>query len=136
MDSWMQELSDDLHGMFTEGVHLSRWELIKTYHSVGKRILSDSNFIKHAKGNTTILDTVSQNSGIHKRDLYRAVQFYDKFPDLDLLPGGKNISWHKIVAEYLPETLSEPKERMIICPFCGEEFSQKEGKRAGDHETI
>jgi hypothetical protein len=126
MDAWMQELSDDLHGMFTEGVHHSRWELIKTYHSVGKRILSDDNFVKHAKGNATILDTVSNNSGIHKRDLYRSIKFYDKFPDLDLLPDGKNISWHKIVEKYLPETLSEKKERLITCPGCGLEFNPKD----------
>jgi DNA modification methylase len=31
------------------------------------------------------------------------VQFYEKYPELDTIPEGKNISWNKIVTKYLPD---------------------------------
>ena len=89
--------------MFTEGIFHSRWALIETYHNVGSRLMTDENFIQHAKGNASCLSQVTQMTGIKERELYRAIQFYNKYPDLGKVPEGKNISWSKIVEMYLPE---------------------------------
>lgn len=124
IESWLSDLSDDLKGIYTEGVYHSRWTLIETYHKVGARILNDNNFIKHAQGNGEVLSQVTFLTGIKERELYRAIQFYDKYPSLDLLPDGKNISWHKIVNNLLPETV-EQKPEPDICPTCGQAIRGK-----------
>ena len=98
-----QSLVDDIRAMVVERIFNARWEVILLYHGVGKRLVTDSEFQKHARGNGYFLATLSQYVNVSERDLYRSIQFYEKFPDLDLLPEGKNISWSKIVNKYLPE---------------------------------
>ena len=77
------------------------------------------NFRKYAAGNSEVLSQVTLLSGIKERELYRAIQFYDKYPDLDFLPDGKNISWHKIVNNLLPDS-PEEKPEPETCPTCGQ----------------
>ena len=58
-----------------------------------------------------------------EREIGRCRQFCRKYKGkswedaLSRIPGGKNISWHKIVVEYLPENPSKSKEdkRYISC---------------------
>jgi len=123
-ENWITELADDLHGFYTEGIHHSRWELIRTYHEIGKRLVQNDNFRKYAAGNSGVLSQVTLLSGIKERELYRAIQFYDKYPDLDFLPDGKNISWHKIVNNLLPDT-TEIKAPPETCPTCGQAIRSK-----------
>lgn len=89
---------EELQGAITEGVFNSRWTLIETYHSVG-RILAEhekelpKNYVK------VVADILGQK----ERLIYQCCQFFRKYPDLDKLPQGKNISWHKIANDLLPE---------------------------------
>lgn len=97
---WYDSLVSDCCAIVTEATFNSRWELIVGYHQLGRRIATDN--VWNARGNGRTLTGLSKSTGIGERDLYRAVQFYKKFPSLDLLPGGKNITWNKIIA-LLPE---------------------------------
>lgn len=104
---WYNLLVDDCKSILTEAVYRSRLELLEGYHQLGKRITEDVNWQKHSKGNGSCLTDLSNNTGIGERDLYRAIQFYNKFPDVEQvyeLPEGKNISWSKVVNNYLPST--------------------------------
>lgn len=93
---WYDSLVSDCRAITIEAVFNSRWELIVGYHQLGKRIATDN--VWNARGNGRTLSALSKSTGIGERTLYRAVQFYKKFPSLDLLPGGKNITWNKIIA--------------------------------------
>ena len=97
-----QELIEDIEGRLIEGVFNSRWELISCYHSVGKTIVD---YIEETGAGTDseVCHAVAQASGKSQRTIYNAIQFYRKYPNLDKLPEGKNISWHKICNNYLPE---------------------------------
>jgi hypothetical protein len=118
----MNNLAEEIRQIWVEKGFDSRMTVIEMYHEIGKLILSqrDAN-----------IQSLSVLSGIQERQLQRAVQFAKKFPDLALLPEGKNISWHSIVNKYLPEhssTLTEKTDPeagkvMVTCPACGHQFS-------------
>ena len=111
-------LIEDLKSILVEGVYASRWRLIETYHQLGMRILEDASFQKHAKGNeSSFLPHVAGIIGISERTLYRAIQFAEKYPIIEKLPEGKNISWTKIIRKYLPEPKGESKESCRYCPI-------------------
>ena len=95
-----QSLIDDVKAIHTEGLHNARWEVIICYHTIGKRIVTDP--LYKTWGNRELLSRVTISTDIAERDLYRACQFYERYPDVNALPGGKSISWHKIVNQLLP----------------------------------
>lgn len=100
---WYQSLVDDCRSIITEAVFISRFALIEGYHLLGERVVNEEHYKEwHAKGNYGYLKSLSNNIGISERRLYSAIQFYQKYPSLDALPEGKNISWTKILTKYLP----------------------------------
>jgi hypothetical protein len=106
---------EDVQATWTEAVFTSRWALVEGYHLVGERLRQED---KHAPM-AELVNRCALDMGVSERKLWYAVQFYDKFPDLNKLPGGKNVSWTKIRREYLPEE-TKPKEEVstITCPKC------------------
>jgi N6-adenosine-specific RNA methylase IME4 len=103
---WYEHLVEDCKAIITEAVFNSRWALVEGYHQLGERIVTDENYQWHAKGNMSYLQGLANNLEISNRTIYYAVQFYEKYPDLSLVPEGKNISWNKIVTKYLPSPTS------------------------------
>ena len=98
IESWFDDLIESLKDTIVEGVFHSRWELIKTYHEVGRLITEQED-----KFDKSPAEVIAQALGKSERTIYAAIQFYKKYPDIDALPNGKNISWHRIVNELLPE---------------------------------
>jgi hypothetical protein len=111
-------LVDELKGIVTEGVHASRWLLIKTYHKLGATILMNEASLKPQYGEKYI-ERLAKSTEINKRDLYYALAFAKKYPSLDKVPDGKNASWSKLVKNYLAEKKKE-KELPVkcTCPKC------------------
>lgn len=108
---WYQSLIEDCQSILTEGIWNYRLTLIKTYHLLGRRILEENdNFKREKVYGEEIVSHVSESLGQSPRTLWRALQFVRKYPDLDMLPEGKNISWHKICNNLLPS----PKEKVIL----------------------
>ena len=99
---WYQSLVDDCHAIVTEAVHNSRWELIVGYYALGRRIVTDSDYQKHAQGNGKVLQGLAESIEQSERTLYYAIQFYTKFPDPAKWPFDKNMSWTKIT-QLLPD---------------------------------
>ena len=64
---------------------------------------------------------MSQSLGKGERTIERAIQFAKMYPDLNLLPEGKDTSWHRICNKYLPEPKKPEKEHYAVCPKCGSE---------------
>ena len=110
----LQSLIDDIKSTITETKFVARWVLVEGYHKIGERL-------QGVKTNKEILSRVTLSTGIHERNLYRAIQFYDMYPDLNKLPEGKDTSWHKICNEYLPAPKDKEEPVMCVCPDCGRE---------------
>lgn len=130
--NWFKDLIDNIESTITEGVFQSRWTLIETYHEVGKSISEHENeFEKLGFSTREVVQRVAKALRRSERSVYYAVQFYERYPTLDELPEGKNISWRKITQKYLPESEDEslkkdtpPKNEIIwcVCPQCQHDF--------------
>ena len=102
-ESWYEELVGDCKAIITEAVFTSRWALVEGYWNLGKRIREEQNLERKEIYGKKILSDLSKSLEIGERTIYRAIQAYDKFPELDKIPDGKNISWNKLITLYLPE---------------------------------
>lgn len=119
-------LLEDIAAILTEHEFVSRWAIIEGYHLVGKRILEEKELMPLPK----LIEAVAKALGKSRRTLYYATQFAEKYPDLNKLPEGKAVSWHKIVNLYLPEAKQKGEELVkqlgehehqweIHCRICG-----------------
>ena len=104
---WYEVLVEECKAIITEAVFNSRWALVDGYHRLGESVVTNEKFQKHAKGNKSSVQDLGRKLGISTSTLYYAMQFYEKYPRLDMLPDGKNISWNKIITQYLPEKSKE-----------------------------
>jgi N6-adenosine-specific RNA methylase IME4 len=100
---WYQSLVDDCKAIITEAVFTSRWALVEGYHQLGQRIATDESYQEYAKGNRSSVQDLARKLSTSPRSLYYAIQFYEKYPSLDGVPEGKNISWNKLLTKYLPD---------------------------------
>ena len=125
ISDWYQNLVTDCKAIVTERLYRSRQEVIEGWHEVGERIATDENYRKHAHGNGKIKEQLAVDIGASVKTLYFAIQFYEKFPQLsnalESFDEGKNISWHKIVNRYLPESREKLSDTLFhACPTCGQ----------------
>ena len=119
MSDELDLLINDCLAIVVEHEFVSRWARIEGYHALGQRIKNDDLYKKRG---SKIFVTVTKATNIKKRNLYRAVQFYEMFPDLNKLSEGKDISWHEICNKYLPKPKDKETEpETCICPSCGRE---------------
>lgn len=114
---WYSELIEDCKSIITEAVFISHWALVEGYHNLGKRILEDKGKYKNQ---AEFLQGLAKDLSLSQRTLYYAVEFVTKYPDLDTLPEGKNITWNKIITKYLPDK-TKPECNHIpitVCKLC------------------
>ena len=127
---WFAALVDDYESIIVEAEFTSRWVLVEGYHALGTRILEEyHNFERAEIYGKEITSRVSLSIGKSVRTIERAIKFAKNYPDLALLPEGKNTSWRKICNEYLPEhkephqpEFDENIETQHECPKCGYEW--------------
>ena len=126
MEKWYQSLIDDCQDIITEAVYQSRWALVEGYHNLGKRILEEHDNFERAKiYGEKIVQGLAESLNMSSRILWYAIQFVKKYPTLDLVPEGKNITWNKIITKYLTEPKTESvtqQEYWVKCPECGFKF--------------
>lgn len=127
LDEHIEALADDLRSIKIESEFNSRWEKLAGYHAMGRRISEDIYW--NARGNGRTLSYLSKSVGVGERTLYRAIQFYKKYPDINMLPDGKSISWTK-VQKLLPEPPADVPEDTNPFPF---ENWCKRGKEWAEH---
>ena len=128
--NWYQSLIDDCQSIMVEAEFTSRWALVEGYHTFGLRILTENdNFERQKIYGQKIVQRVAESLNKKERTIFNAVKFAKKFPDLAVLPEGKNTSWRKICNEYLPEhkepvqpEFDENIEMQHECPKCGYEW--------------
>ena len=131
-DGWFGDLIEDCHGILTEGVFASRWELLKTYHELGKRIKQNwGEFDRQKIYGEGLCNAIAQSLGAKSRLIYYCLQFVEKYPDIEALPEGKNCSWTKIVNKYLPVHKDDKKKPLLedrIAQFLEELYSHDHRK--------
>lgn len=103
-DDSYQSLVEDCKALMTEYVFNSRWTLIEGHHELGKRISDEKTPI------TKFVKRLANDLKMSERNLWYAVQFYQKFPDLEKLPGGKNVTWTR-VRRLLPAATKEIEDK-------------------------
>jgi len=105
-----QALLDELENIRVVRTTNARMEVLAYHWETGKAI---ADFMEQAHYGDNIIDTIAKDLGRSSVDLYKSVQFYKKFKEEEFekalmkLPEGNNISWSKIVQEYLPESKKE-----------------------------
>ena len=108
---WYNQLIEDCRDLITEVEFTSRWTLVEGYHSLGSRILQENENFERAKiYGQGICNAIAESLGKRPRTIYYAIQFAKEYPDLNLLPEGKNTSWHHIINKYL----TNGKDKAII----------------------
>lgn len=85
---------EELINILTEYGFQARWAEIEKWWNIGKVMVENN--IKLTK-----LAEIANQLEIDEEDLWDAILFYKKFPDLNLLPEGKDVSWYKIKEKYL-----------------------------------
>ena len=111
---WYEALVEDCKDIITEAIFTSRWALVEGYWNLGKRIREDLNFQEYSEGNKSSVQDLALHLKQSERTLYYAIQCFDTYPDIQQLPEGKNISWHKLVNKYLPS--KEKTKSIVIFP--------------------
>ena len=110
---WFAALIDDCESIIVEAEFVSRWVLVEGYHALGTRILQEHhNFERRKIYGAKITQCIGESLNKSKSTIEKAIQFAKKYPDLTLLPEGKNTSWFKICNKYLPVQ----KESAMIAP--------------------
>ena len=108
---WYVNLIDDLKTIVVEKEFESRWALVEGYHQLGSRILVEyENFQRLRMDDQSLIATVAISLNKRPRTVYYAVQFARQYPDLNLLPEGKDTNWHKVINKYL----TTGKERVTL----------------------
>jgi hypothetical protein len=111
IDDIIEEIKDAL----VESSFTSRWSLIEGYHIVGKLLNEKRGELSNYYG-SKFVNTVADKVGKGERTIRYCMQFAEKYPDLDLLPEGKDVSWNKIIRKLENR---EIKKKVHTCPKCG-----------------
>lgn len=108
-EDWYQQLIEEIRSDITESVWQARWGIISSYHRIGTKIIEHvEDFSRSKIYGDNIVKNISLDLGKGTRTIYYAIQFVKKFPDLDRLPGGKNMSWRQVLS-LLPGGDEHPK---------------------------
>ena len=103
-EQWYINLCEDCRDIVVETEFASRWTLVEGYHSLGKRIIQETERLdKLSQSGIDVISQVAADIKRGRRTVYYAIQFAREYPDLNLLPEAKNTSWHHIVNKYLTD---------------------------------
>ena len=132
---WFKCLIDQIRANMIERRYRIAAELLELKWYIGDRILEDLGNFERAKiYGKQIVSLVAKSLDCAERELYRCIQFRKKYPKLNDLPEGKNITWHKIVNIYLsdkPKDSEDPEadcshgqlEILVRCATCRERLA-------------
>ena len=101
---WLEKCVEECKDIFVESNFTERYARIEGYHGIGERILQEFNLAdRKMTYGERIIATVAKSIKVSTRTVYNMVEFARMFPDLQLLPDNKTVSWTKVVKKYLPK---------------------------------
>jgi hypothetical protein len=125
-EEWYIGLVEELSACIVETTFTSRMAIIEGKHFIGKEILAHEEQFSKA-GYLKASEQIASSLGKSQRDIEQCIQFARKYPDLSLMPVGKNVSWRAIVNKYLPDSHREKEEHehspIVVCKICKENLS-------------
>jgi len=125
---WYESLVEDCDCLVTEGIFNHHLTLIVTYHHVGRRIALDKESIKESGWSMNeVVQHVAKDINRSPRMVRYAIKLFDRFPDLSLLPEGKNVTMRKVINEYLTDGEKKDQSPSKIL----HEFSKLDGDFEG-----
>lgn len=83
---------EELQALFTETIFNYRFTLIEGYHQVGRLVLE----------NELDVETVALACSQRPKIVHYCVELAKAYPNLNSLPDGKNVSWHKLIKTLPP----------------------------------
>ena len=98
-------MMEEVDAALVEAVAMARWVLVEAYHLLGTEIVENSK--KYAVERREVCNAVATGLGKSQRSIYYAVEFAERYPNLNKVPGGKNLTWHKICNELLADGKKE-----------------------------
>jgi hypothetical protein len=108
-EQWYTTLIEDCKDIAVETEFTSKWALVEGRHLLGKRILEEyDNFQRLRMPDSELVQRIAISISRQKRTVYYCIEFARKFPDLSLLPEGKNVSFHHIINKYLTDGKEKP----------------------------
>lgn len=119
---YLDVAAEELKQLLVEAEFNSRWGLIEAYHQAGGIVLGLETHPDNTLRKEELVQALAQKIGRGERTLWYAVKFRETYPDINVLPEGKNISWNKVVTKYLtsPKDKEECTEHepITICAKC------------------
>ncbi len=109
LESWYSQLIEDCRDIVIETEFASNWALVEGRHLLGSRILQDYDKAQLLRmPDSELVQRIALSIKRSKRTVYYSIQFARMFPDLNLLPDGKNVRWGHIVNKYLTTGEKKP----------------------------
>jgi hypothetical protein len=114
---WYQALIEELNATIIETITMAREAVLQGKWLVGEYIEKAVKDFERAEiYGSKINSLLAKDLNWSEREIARCRQFYNKFPAdtwekaLMQLPGGKELTWHKMVVQYLPDGSSSGKD--------------------------
>jgi len=116
-EEWYQQLLEEIKATAIETITISKEAILQGKWTIGK-IIEDAvkDFNRSNIYGSKINSILATDLHWSEREIGRCRQFYKKFSAenweevIMKLPEGKNLSWHKVVSEYLPDGKEKDKD--------------------------
>ena len=126
---WYRSLVEECKAIAVETRFTAQQAMIEGYHELGSRIRQDDKKMKISD----LVYHLAGELGMSERSVWHSVQFVDKFPVLEDVPGytsDKSLSWSrvkKLLQTPKPELECEHEQVNIIhvCRTCGRRLDNK-----------
>lgn len=92
--------TEEAKALLTEAIFEHRWVLLCGYHEVGKMLLEAG----------VSPETAAREMHHRVKDLHYAIELARKYPDVNSVPDGKNVSWYKITKTLPPYEKDQTKK--------------------------
>ena len=136
-ESWYQDLLVGCRILIGD-INTKRFQLVEAYWKLGRNISDNIPLERKDVYGDDLIGFLALDLGVSKRTIYYCKQLYKKYPELDKIPEGKDISWNKLVTKYLPQSDGMPMDIGMSgeidenirheCPICGKLHFAKNGK--------
>jgi len=109
-----EHIIEEIEAIYTEAEFHARWTIVEAHHQVGLIILSQKE-----KERTNLVQRVAVELNRSERTVWYAVKLAETYPDLNELPGGKSVSWSRIIKKHLTDgkELNENDEKSHECVY-------------------
>jgi len=106
-ESWYNQLIEDLteivDGIVEDKFNLA-WSMISGHHQIGLRILRENdNFERSKIYGKKIVQRIAESIGRSERTVYLSIKLAQLYPNINMLPEGKDVTWGKVITKYLTD---------------------------------